>query len=152
MFCANISRRASAGWAGQHIGPSLSEVVTAKKSKEVGSANFQRRSPELALRTLCFVRETFLHRGILHLSNPNLGPNCGKQILVKLWMPEYWTWIFGSNVFAFFPAKGATRKIHPQEVHLPKVTLRNSTQKSGTSHLCTAIWLMFRAFLQDFHA
>ena len=52
-------------------------------------------------------------QGILHLRNPNLGPNrVGFLIL-------------------FFSAKEAPRKIHPQEIHLPKFTFQNSTQKSG---------------------
>ena len=80
-------------------------------------------------------------QGILHLRNPNLGPNSGKQIL------DLNSWV--EFICPCFPAQEAPLKnsythTHPQEIHLPKSTFQNSTQKWGkvvTLHLCRAIWL-----------
>ena len=73
-------------------------------------------------------------QGILHLRNPNVGPNSAGQILQdNFWASEIWTRILGSSVLILlFPAKEAPPKnIHPPETHLPKFTFQNSTQKSG---------------------
>ena len=56
-------------------------------------------------------------QGILRLRNPNSGPNSVKRIL-------------DARILDPFPAKEAPWKIHPREIHLPKFTFQNSTQKS----------------------
>ena len=68
-------------------------------------------------------------QGILHLRNPNLDPNSGKQILgARSLDPNFWVEFFEPF---FVPAKEAPRKIHHQEIHLSKFTFQTSTQKSG---------------------
>ena len=82
------------------------------------------------------VRETFLHRGFFTSETRIWGRILGNEF----WAPECWTRILGSNFLTlFFPAKEAPWKIHPREIHLPKSTFQNSTQKSGqkNSH-CTS--------------
>ena len=67
-------------------------------------------------------------QGILLLWNPNLGPNSGKRVLdARILDPNFWVEFFDSA----FSAKEAPSKIHPREIHLPKFTFQNSTQKSG---------------------
>ena len=66
--------------------------------------------------------------GILHLVKPNLGSNSG----VRIFAPRIWGRILGSNFWALcFPIKRALSKIHPQEIHRPKFTSKNSPQNSG---------------------
>ena len=74
------------------------------------------------------VRDKFLHRGYC-----TSGTRIWGRILPnEFWTPEFWTPVLGSNCFIlFFPAKEACPKIHPPEIHLPKFTFQNSTQKSG---------------------
>ena len=51
-----------------------------------------------------------------------------KKLDARILDPNSWAEFFDS---VFCPAK-APRKIHPREIHLPKFTFQNSTQKSGT--------------------
>ena len=71
------------------------------------------------------IRDKFLHRGFCASGTRIWGRILGNKFLT----PEFWTRIHGS--FFFFPEKEAPRDIHPWEIHLPKFTFQNSTQKSG---------------------
>ena len=67
-------------------------------------------------------------RSRVAIRNPNLGLNAGKRILdARILDPNSWVKVF----ILFFPARKAPRKFHPQEIHLPKSTFQNSTQKAG---------------------
>ena len=73
------------------------------------------------------VKAKLMHRGFCTSETRILGRILGNEF----WTPEFWTRILGSNFFILvFPAKEAPRKIHPQEIRLPKFTFQNSTQKS----------------------
>ena len=68
-------------------------------------------------------------QGILHLRNPNLGPNSGKRIFGR---PNFGPEFLGRILWSyFFPGKEAPSKIHRRQIHLPKFTFQDSTQKSG---------------------
>ena len=88
----------------------------------------------LALSLVWFAGAT--PEGILHLRNPKLGPNSTKRILdARSLDPNSWVHF----LILSFPANETPQKIHPAEIHLPKFTFQNSTQKSGqkNSH-CTS--------------
>ena len=55
-------------------------------------------------------------QGILHLWNPNLGPNSGKRILeARILDPNSWVEFFDSVLSS---KRGLLKKIHPPEIHL----------------------------------
>ena len=62
----------------------------------------------------------------------------GRILGNMFWMPEFSTQIIGSNVFQHVFFQPPPPKIHPQEIHLPKFTCQNSTQKSGKKTHCTS--------------
>ena len=74
------------------------------------------------------VRDKSLHRGFCASGTRIQGRILGNEFRT----PEFWTRILGSNFLTlFFPPKEPRSKIHPREIHLPKITFQNSTQKSG---------------------
>ena len=97
--------------------------------------NGHERNPILAESIAQVFQGHISAEGILHLRNPKFfGPNSGKRILnARSLGPNSWV----EKLFCYsFSSKEAPRKIHPQEIHLPKFTFRNSTQKWGQiSHI-----------------
>ena len=73
-----------------------------------------------------FVRDKFLRRGFC-TSETRIR---ARILLNEFWTPELWTRILGSNLLVLFSRKGPL-KTHCREIHLPKFTFQNSTQKSG---------------------
>ena len=80
-------------------------------------------------------------QGILHLRNPNLGPNSAKRILdARISDPNSWVEFFGP----IFPGKKS-----PEKFTVEKFTSQNSPSKiqprhraeKFTLHLCRATWL-----------
>ena len=73
--------------------------------------------------------------------NPNFGSNSGMR---------FWGRIVGSNFLVLcFPIDRAPSKIHPQEIHRPKFTSKNSPRiraEKFTLHFCRAILLTNGAF------
>ena len=74
---------------------------------------------------------TISAQGILHLRNPNLGPNSAKRILGR---PNFGPRILGSNFLVlFFPGKEALKNSPsrnlPPKIHLPKFKPRNWAEK-----------------------
>ena len=72
-------------------------------------------------------------QGILHLRNPNLGPNSGKQILdARILGPNSWVKFFDS-VFSSRrgPQKNSPSRNSPPKIHLPK--FNSAVPKRGRS-------------------
>ena len=59
------------------------------------------------------------------------GPDFGCMLGNELWSLNFGAELLGRIFAPFLSAKEAPRKIHPQEIHLPKFTPKNSTQKGG---------------------
>ena len=81
-------------------------------------------------------------QGILHLRNPNLGPNSGKRILdARILDPNSWVEFIDSVLFQ--------QRRPPEKFTLEKFTFQDSPSKiqprirakKFTLHLCRAIWL-----------
>ena len=69
----------------------------------------------------------------------------GRILGCEFLSPEFWSRILGSNFLVLcFPTKRAPSKIHPQEIHRPKFTSKNSPQNSG--------WKIHIALLQGHFA